>query len=90
MKHLPCEHCRANAWVKVGQHEEPLVVGKVRHFPYRYKCSRCKKVTTLAVKTYNQLASLSVEELRSLGIVVDAAEPAAEPAGTTPAAPGEN
>lgn len=68
MKHLPCEHCRAGAYVKVGVHEEPLVVGRVHRFPYRYRCSRCKKLTTLKVIEYNRLPELTEDDLLTLGL----------------------
>lgn len=68
MKHLPCEHCHAGAWVKIGVHEEPLVVGRVGRFPYRYKCSRCKRLTTLGVREYNRLPHLGEDELVALGL----------------------
>lgn len=76
MKLLPCDQCHTHAVVKVGVHEEPLVVGRVRHFPYRYKCSRCKRLTTLTAVAYNRLPSLREDELLALGF---------GPAGTTPA-----
>lgn len=77
MKLLPCENCRTHAVVKVGSHEEALVVGRVRRFPYRYRCSRCKKLTTLQAAAYNRLPELTDRELIELGFGV--------PAGTTPA-----
>ena len=81
MKLLPCEHCRDTAWVKIGRHEEPLAVGRVRHFPYRYKCSKCKRLSTLDVLQYNRLADIDLDELVRLGIVKRKAE-------TTSAEPG--
>lgn len=66
MKHLPCEHCRSGAYLGTGAREEPMVVGRVHRFPYRYRCSRCKKLTTLSVADYNRAPELTEDQVLEL------------------------
>jgi hypothetical protein len=58
MKWLPCEHCKGPAYGGVSPawpEGEPLKVGRISHFPYRYKCSRCKRLNVLTAIQWNKL-----------------------------------
>lgn len=45
----------------------PYVLGRVpEHFPFRYKCSNCKRTTSITVAEWNRLPDLTLEALRRL------------------------
>jgi hypothetical protein len=72
MKWLPCEHCKGPAYggpSKRFPDGEPCVVGRVSHFPHRFRCSRCKRLNVVTAVQWNRMPLLEEDEISRLGIV---------------------
>jgi hypothetical protein len=63
-----------------------LVLARISYFPYRYKCSRCKRLNRVTAPEWWKLPELGEEEITRLGLVVERAKiSSVDDAGTTPA-----
>lgn len=72
MKWLVCDHCKAPAYGGASARfpdGEPLVFGRITRFPFMFKCSKCKKLTSVSGPQWNKLENLTEEEISKLGIV---------------------
>jgi hypothetical protein len=71
VKWLPCATCGGGAYggaTKPFPEGEPLLVGRLSYFPFRYKCSRCKRVNSLTAAEWNQLATLDPKTIAEMGL----------------------
>lgn len=89
MRWLQCAYCHGPAFggaTRLYPEGEPLVLARISYFPYRYKCSRCKKLNQVTAMEWNRLPTLSEEENTRLGTVAWHGKLASvDDAGTTPA-----
>jgi hypothetical protein len=62
------------------------VLARISYFPYRYKCSRCKRLQRVTAMEWNRMPELSEEEITRLGMVAEHGKLLnVDEAGTTPA-----
>lgn len=63
-----------------------MVVGTISHFPYRFKCSKCLRVSVVTPAQWSLLPKMTPEEVVELGLLPQHGKLAnVDDAGTTPA-----